>query len=131
MQNSYIVDTFLSGALWMILIYLFFEVKYRLNLLDQIMSVTMFSTAINDVVKAATLITLPFSLIFIFLLWRFHSLMVTSQSWGYGGMGLLIIIGLIGLPLIWVQITLILIQRGPFVELSQRTSALNQQGGFR
>lgn len=126
MQNSYIVDAFLSGALWATIIYLFFDIKDRISVIDQLMGINTFSVAMADVVRSATLIALPFIAAYLFLLWRFYGLMLASESWGYGGMGLLIIFVAIGLPMIWLQIMLILVKRGRFIDVVQKTAQLRE-----
>lgn len=119
MQNSYIVDVFLSGALWALTTFLFFDIKDRIINIDKTMLAHTLTLAMNEVVKLATIVAAPFGVFYLFLLWRFYSLMVLSESWGYGGMGLLLMFLLAGLFMIWLEVMLIFVSRSRFVNASK------------
>ena len=118
MQNQYIIDAFLSAALWAIVAYLVFEVRARVMAIRALMDVNILSAALASVAKRATLVATPFWAFFIFLLWRFFGLMVDSQTWGAGGAGLLVALFAIGITLIWLNIVLIFVSNGGFVALA-------------
>lgn len=98
----------------------FFDIKARLVAIEKIMVAHTLSDAMKEALKMATIIAAPFCIFYIFLLWRFYSLMVVSQSWGAGGMGLLAIFLLIGIPMIWLQIMLICVRRGRIARSSEK-----------
>lgn len=123
MQNQYIIDAFLSAALWAIVAYLVFEVRARVMAIRALMDVNILSAALASVAKRATLVATPFWAFFIFLLWRFFGLMVDSQTWGAGGAGLLVALFAIGITLIWLNIVLIFVSSGGFVALAHKASA--------
>lgn len=123
MQNQYIIDAFLSAALWAIVAYLVFEVRARVMAIRALMDVNILSAALASVAKRATLVATPFWAFFIFLLWRFFGLMVGSQTWGAGGAGLLVALFAIGITLIWLNIVLIFVSSGGFVALAHKVSA--------
>ena len=123
MQNQYIIDAFLSAALWAIVAYLVFEVRARIMAIRALMDVNILSAALASVAKRATLVATPFWAFFIFLLWRFFGLMVDSQTWGAGGAGLLVALFAIGITLIWLNIVLIFVSSGGFVALAHKVSA--------
>ena len=123
MQNQYIIDAFLSAALWAIVAYLVFEVRARAMAIRALMDVNILSAALASVAKRATLVATPFWAFFIFLLWRFFGLMVDSQTWGAGGAGLLVALFAIGITLIWLNIVLIFVSSGGFVALAHKVSA--------
>ena len=114
MQNQYIIDAFLSAALWAIVAYLVFEVRARVMAIRALMDVNILSAALASVAKRATLVATPFWAFFIFLLWRFFGLMVDSQTWGAGGAGLLVALFAIGITLTWLNIVLIFVSSGAF-----------------
>lgn len=120
MDNSYIVDTFLSGMVWAILVYLFFDVRARIIELNEVMDVTVLSLALAKVAKKASFVALPFVVFFVFLLWRFYGLMLVSRSWGAGGAGLLIAMFAAGVALIWLQSILVFVRNSGFAALSQK-----------
>lgn len=123
MQNQYIIDAFLSAALWAIVAYLVFEVRARVMAIRALMDVNILSAALASVAKRAILVATPFWAFFIFLLWRFFGLMVDSQTWGAGGAGLLVALFAIGITLIWLNIVLIFVSSGGFVALAHKVSA--------
>ena len=123
MQNQYIIDAFLSAALWAIVAYLVFEVRARVMAIRALMDVNILSAALASVAKRATLVATPFWAFFVFLLWRFFGLMVDSQTWGAGGAGLLVALFAIGITLIWLNIVLIFVSSGGFVALAHKVSA--------
>ena len=118
MQNQYIIDAFLSAALWAIVAYLVFEVRARVMAIRALMDVNILSAALASVAKRATFVATPFWAFFVFLLWRFFGLMVDSQTWGAGGAGLLVALFAIGITLIWLNIVLIFVSNGGFVALA-------------
>lgn len=118
MQNSYIVDAFLTGAAWMILIFLYFDIRARIKALGSIMSSNTLAVALSRSVKAATSVAVPFAAFYLFLLWRFYAFMVQSQTWGAGGAGLLVILGVMGVGLLWLLMMLIFVAHSPFAQLS-------------
>ena len=122
MQNQYIIDAFLSAALWAIVAYLVFEVRARVMAIRALMDVNILSAALASVAKKATLVATPFWAFFIFLLWRFFGLMVDSQTWGAGGAGLLVALFAIGVTLIWLNIVLIFVRNSGFVALAHKVS---------
>ena len=81
MQNQYIVDAFLSGALWAIVAYLVFEVRARVLGLSEVMDSNVLSAALAHVAKKASIVAIPFWLFFIFLLWRFYGLAKIPVWW--------------------------------------------------
>lgn len=123
MQNQYIVDAFLSGALWAIVAYLVFEVRARVLGLSEVMDSNVLSAALAHVAKKASIVAVPFWLFFVFLLWRFYGLMVDSQTWGAGGAGLLAGLFAIGVSLIWLYIVLMFVRTSGFVMLADKVSA--------
>lgn len=125
MQNQYIVDAFLSGALWAIVAYLVFEVRARVLGLSEVMDSNVLSAALAHVAKKASIVAIPFWLFFVFLLWRFYGLMVDSQTWGAGGAGLLVGLFAIGVSLIWLYIVLMFVRTSGFVMLADKVSAGN------
>ncbi len=118
MQNSYIVDAFLTGAAWMILAFLFFDCKARIKALGNMMSSTTLGVALSKCAKVATSVTVPFAAFYLFLLWRFYALMVQTQTWGAGGVGLLAILGVIGVGLLWLLMMLVFVAHSPFAQLA-------------
>lgn len=122
MQNSYIVDAFLTGAAWMMLAYLYFDSKARIIELDQLMTANTLAVALAKSLVMAASFAVPFSLLYVFLLWRFYGLMVQTQTWGAGGLGLLITLFCIGLPLIWLHVMLVCVRHSRFFALSKQTS---------
>lgn len=128
MQNSYIIDTFLSGALWALSVYLFFDIKARIADIDKVMIAHTLTIAMSESLKVATTIAAPFAVFYVFLLWRFYGLMVASQAWGYGGMGLLIAFLLIGLPMIWLQVMLIIVRRSRFARAAGKIDKIRGAG---
>lgn len=127
MQNSYIVDVFLSGVLWMITIYLVFDLRARISAIDEVMAASTLTVAMSQSAKLVSYAAIPFCLVFLFLVWRFYGLMVISQSWGYGGMGLLAIFVIIGMPMIWLNIMLIVVHRSPLAALSNKADEYRRQ----
>ncbi len=118
MQNSYIVDAFLTGTAWMILIFLFFDCKARVKALGNMMNSATLGVALSKSAKVATSVTVPFAAFYLFLLWRFYAFMVQSQTWGAGGLGLLVILGVMGVGLLWLLMMLIFVAHSPFAQLS-------------
>lgn len=123
MQNQYIVDIFLSGTLWALIAYLFFEVRATITVFSGVMDASLLSVALSQVVKKATITAIPFWLFLIFLLWRFYGLMVESQTWGAGGAGLLVMLFVIGVALVWLQVVLTFVRSSGFVKVARKVSA--------
>lgn len=126
MQNQYIVDVFLSGTLWALIAYLFFEVRATIAALSSVMDASLLSVALSQVVKKASITAIPFCLLLIFLLWRFYGLMLASQTWGAGGAGLLAMLFVIGVALVWLQVVLAFVRTSGFVGVAQKISAGKQ-----
>ena len=123
MQNQYIVDVFLSGTLWALIAYLFFEVRATIAALSSVMDASLLSVALSQVVKKASITAIPFCLLLIFLLWRFYGLMLASQTWGAGGAGLLVMLFVIGTVLVWLRVVLAFVRTSGFVKVAQKISA--------
>lgn len=118
MQNSYIVDAFLTGAAWMILIFLFFDCKARVKALNGIMSSSTLAVALSKSAKIATSFAVPFAAFYLFLLWRFYALMVQTQTWGAGAVGLLVILGVTGVTLLWLVMMFVFVAHSPFAQIA-------------
>lgn len=123
MQNQYIVDVFLSGTLWALIAYLFFEVRAIIGVFSEVMDASLLSVALSQVAKKASITAIPFCLFLIFLLWRFYGLMVESQTWGAGGAGLLVMLFVIGTVLVWLRVVLAFVRTSGFVKVAQKISA--------
>lgn len=115
MQNSYIVDAFLSATVWMALIYLYFACRSRIAELNTLVTPEIFLVAITSLLKSSIMIAVPFVGILGFMLWRFYGLMLASQTWGAGGIGLLVIMFVVGAPMIWLQVLLISVKHSRFI----------------
>jgi hypothetical protein len=116
MQNSYIVDAFLSATVWMAIIYLYFSCRSKVSQLNAVTTPDVFLIAITKLLKPSILIALPFIALLGFMLWRFYGFMLASQTWGAGGMGLLASMFCIGVPLIWLQVLLICVRHSRYVD---------------
>ena len=137
MQNSYIVDAFLTGAAWMTLIFLYFDSRARIKGLSEVVSANTLAVALSRSVKAATSLAVPAAALYLFALWRFYALMVQTQTWGAGGIGLLTALACIGVPLIWLFVMLVFVSHSPFANLplpestnkySKRPNVVNKAG---
>lgn len=115
MQNSYIVDTFLSGLAWMVLIYLYFDTRARIGLLSELLSAHALKVALPAMLARSVWIAIPLMVFFTFLLWRFSDVMVQANASGAGAYGLLITMLLAGLPLIWLNVMLICVAHSRYV----------------
>jgi len=120
MQSSYIIDAFLTGTAWMMIAYLYFGSSAMIKELDGLMSAGTLEVAIAESFKLGAMLALPFGVLFVFLLWRFYGLMIATQTWGAGGLGLLIALLLIGLTLIALYAILICVRRSRFITLSKQ-----------
>lgn len=120
MQNSYIVDAFLTGAAWMVLIFLYFDSRARIKALSEVISTNTLAVALSRSAKLATSLAVPAAALYLFALWRFYALMVQTQTWGAGGIGLLAALAFIGVPLIWLVTMLICVSHSPFANLPIR-----------
>lgn len=115
MQNSYIVDAFLSGTVWVSLIYLYFACRYRVSELNELVTPDIFLIAITRLLKTSIIIAVPFIAILAFMLWRFYGLMLASQTWGAGGIGLLVIMFCIGALMTWLYVLLVCVKHSRFI----------------
>jgi len=115
MQNSYIVDAFLSGTVWVSLIYLYFACRSRVVELNALVTPDSFLTAITRLWKLSIVIATPFIAILSFMLWRFYGLMLASQTWGAGGIGLLVVMFAVGAPMVWLYVLLVCVKHSRFV----------------
>lgn len=114
MQNSYIVDTFLSGLAWMLIVYLYFDTRARIGTLSELLSVHALKVALPAMFTRSLLIAIPLMGFFTFLLWRFSDLMVHASASGAGAYGLLAIMLLVGLPMIWLNVMLICVSHSRY-----------------
>lgn len=115
MQNSYIVDAFLSGTVWVSLIYLYFACRSRVVELNALVTPDSFLMAITRLLKLSIIIAVPFIAILSFMLWRFYGLMLASQTWGAGGIGLLAMMFVVGAPMIWLYVLLVCVKHSRFI----------------
>ncbi len=115
MKNSYIIDAFLSGTVWVSLIYLYFACRSRVIELNDLVTPELFLVAITKLLKLSVVITTPFIAILGFMLWRFYGLMLASQAWGAGGIGLLAIMFFVGAPMIWLYVLLVCVKHSRFI----------------
>lgn len=115
MQNSYIVDAFLSGTVWVVLIYLYFACRSRVIELNALVTPEIFLMAITRLLKSSIITAMPFIAILGFMLWRFYGLMLASEAWGAGGIGLLAIMFGIGAPMIWLYVLLVCVKHSRFI----------------
>lgn len=128
MQNSYLVDIFLSACLAVMVLYVVIGVKVRLKQMNEAISPDMFGAAFNKTGIKATFFSVPMIAVLMFLLWRFYALLYLSQSLGAGGVGLIIIIGLAGSALIWLNMVLINVRQvysQDFIALERLQAANN------
>ncbi|WP_352309086.1 hypothetical protein [Psychrobacter sp. W2-37-MNA-CIBAN-0211] len=114
MQNSYIIDTFLSGLAWMTVIYLYFDTRARIATLNNLISVHALKVALPAMLKRSTFIAAPLMTFYLFLLWRFYGLMVYSTSWGAGGAGLLAGMAMTAIPLMWLNVMLVCVKNSRY-----------------
>lgn len=112
MQNTYIIDVFLSAWAWVVLALLYPSVVNHTQKLNAGMDKQLFRAVFSMVFKSSIWLACPFVLVFLFLLWRFGSLMHYTQTLGIGGIGLLIIMGIAGIALIWLKALLVLMTNG-------------------
>lgn len=126
MQNSYIVDAFLSGTVWVSLIYLYFACRSRVIELNHLVTPELFLMAITRLLKPSIAIATPFIAILGFMLWRFYGLMLASEAWGAGGIGLLAIMFLVGAPMVWLYVLLVCVKHSRFVGAIEAPAANNQ-----
>lgn len=126
MQNSYIVDAFLSGTVWVALIYLYFACRLRVIELNDLVTPELFLMAITKLLKSSIVIATPFIAILSFMLWRFYGLMLASQTWGAGGIGLLAILFFVGAPMIWLYVLLVCVKHSRFIGSTETPVANNQ-----
>lgn len=120
MQNSYIIDAFLSGTVWVSLIYLYFACRSRVIELNDLVTPELFLVAITKLLKLSIVITTPFIAILGFMLWRFYGLMLASQAWGAGGIGLLAIMFFVGAPMIWLYVLLVCVKHSRFIGSTEK-----------
>ncbi|MDO5769032.1 MAG: hypothetical protein Q4P13_05965 [Psychrobacter sp.] len=116
MANSYIVDTFLSGSIWVMLAFMFFDIMARVKEINAIMPKHILALAVGAKLKTASYFSIPFLGIWAFLCWRFVALMIESQTFGVGGIGLIAILGVAGAIMIWVTLLLIVIKHSRYAD---------------
>jgi hypothetical protein len=126
MQNSYIVDAFLSGTVWVSLIYLYFACRTRVIELNALVTPEIFLMAITKLLKSSIIIATPFVAILSFMLWRFYGLMLASEAWGAGGIGLLVIMFGIGAPMIWLYVLLVCVKHSRLIGYAETPVANNR-----
>lgn len=134
MQNSYIVDAFLSGTVWVSIIYLYFACRSRILELNALVTPASFLIAITRLLKSSIVIAIPFIGILSFMLWRFYGLMLASQTWGAGGIGLIAIMFIIGAPMIWLYVLFVCVKHSRFigsVEVTADDKPMPQPSGAR
>lgn len=119
MQNAYIVDFFLSGMLLLMMFYLYVDILSRLKLLNKVIDSNTLAIAIGHTLRQSLLLSVPLLMLLMFLLWRFHAVMVVSQSWGAGGAGLLVIMAIIGSLFVWLDMLLACVKNSKFVDASE------------
>jgi hypothetical protein len=137
MQSSYIVDAFLTATAWMVLTYLYFGCRSLIKTLNTLMTAPELAVAITHLFKRGVLLAVPFGVLFVFFLWRFYGLMIATQTWGAGGMGLLIAMLCIGLILIALYAMLVCVRHSSFVHMPAQNNTdsdgynpSQSQGGF-
>lgn len=130
MDNSYIVDAFLSGAIWVLVTYMYFDIVDRVTEIGEIMPNHLLALAIGELFKRSVYIAAPFVFIWMFLMWRFYALMILSHTFGAGGAGLLIILGVGGAGMIWMISLLSCVKRSRYVDAAEvgRRARLAKQG---
>ena len=114
MQNSYIVDTFLSGLAWMIIAYLYFDTRARIGVLSESLSVHSLKIALPAMFTRSLIIAVPLMGFFMFLLWRFSDLMVHASASGAGAYGLLAVMLLAGVSMIWLNVILVCVSHSRY-----------------
>lgn len=119
MQNAYLIDFFLSGMLMVMLFYLYIDILSRLKLLNKVIDSNALALAIGHTLRQSLLLSMPLLMLLMFLLWRFHAVMVVSQSWGIGGAGLLVIMAILGTLFAWLDMLLICVKNSRFVDASK------------
>lgn len=119
MQNSYIIDAFLSGVLWLALVLVVVDVRARTKELSQVLDPATFGTVFYQVLIPASLISVPIMAILGFLLWRFYALMLGSASFGAGGAGLLVIMGAVGAIAVWLDMLLVMVRHARNADFAQ------------
>ncbi len=127
MSNSYLIDFFLCYSLLIWITFSVINIKQQLADLNQRITADTLVIAMNDLLK----IYLPFSLlpisIILFLLWRFYAVMIFTQSWGAGGCGLLIILGVYSIGANLLQTMLFCIRHSRYVTAPKPKQTDNKQ----
>lgn len=108
MQNTYIVDAFLSFWLWLSLALVYVDVTNLVEKANKAITSDMFAIYFDMAAKTATIISLLPMTLFAFLLWRFCSLTIHAGMWGAGAIGLLVILTIMGFGLIWLKVLITL-----------------------
>lgn len=103
MQNSYLIDAFLSFWLWLSLALVYVDVVNLVKKANTAITADVFAIYFDMTAKTATLVALLPMALYGFLLWRFCSLIVQAGMWGSGAIGLLIILCGMGMGLIWLK----------------------------
>lgn len=119
MQNSYIIDAFLSGVLWLALVLVVVDVRARTKELSQVLNPSTFGAVFYQVLIPASLISAPLIAVLGFLLWRFYALMIGSASFGAGGAGLLVIMGAVGAIAVWLDMLLAMVRHARSADFAQ------------
>ena len=117
MQNSYIVDAFLTSMALMMLMFFYFDSRARIKALNGFVSANTLGVAFSRSFKVASCLAMPVVTLYLFSLWRFHALMVQTQTWGAGGIGLLVALACLGVPLVWLFMMLVCVGQSPFVNI--------------
>lgn len=115
MQNSYIIDAFLSGLACFMLVYFSFNTISRLRQLNNLIDANAMAAAIGVLWVRSVVLAIPISALLTFALWRTYTLMLFTQTWGYGGMGLLITMAITGILTIWLNVLLVCVCHSGFV----------------
>lgn len=126
MQNSYLIDAFLSFWLWLSLAVMYIDVTNLVKKANMTITPDIFAIYFDMTATTATLVAfLPMAL-YGFLLWRFCSLIMQAGMWGAGSVGLLIILCIMGLGLIWLKvlITIMLHKVGVSIKTEQQPLAV-------
>ncbi|WP_230657798.1 hypothetical protein [Psychrobacter sp. I-STPA10] len=117
MANAYIIDAALSGCVWVMLAFMYFDIIARVTDINHRISTELLAIAIGKLAIKVSIASIPFILIWIFLCWRFAALMIKTQSFGISGIGLLIIVGLVGTVMIWLTLLLVALRHSSYIDI--------------
>lgn len=126
MSNAYIIDAFLSFWAWFALAWLCVSVGSDIKKLNHMTNKTLFALAVEALAKFSIVLSLPFLIIFAFLLYRFGSLLYQANMGGVGAIGLMVIMAVSGLMMIWLKVLFILIMHSDYVKASKQLDELNK-----